>query len=114
MTRSQRSRRQKKDQHRKSIAKEGQERFISMLNEPQNTDTRILKSSAKHLVRLSRRNRLAIPSKARHLICRKCSTPYRFGQNARVRIKHGQRIITCFECSSVRRFGGGPKSHRRQ
>ena len=114
MARSHRTRRQKKDQERKSIAKKGQDHLIAILNEPQNTDTRILKSSAKHLVRLSRRNRLPIPSKARHLFCRKCRTPYSFGQNARVRIKHGQRIITCFECSSVRRFGGGPKSHRRQ
>jgi RNase P subunit RPR2 len=47
-------------------------------------------------------------------VCRKCHAPHRFGENARVRIKHGQRIITCLECSSIRRFGGGPKSHRRQ
>ena len=113
MARSQRSKRQKKGQQRRATAQEGQNRLIGILKEPHGADERMLRSSARHLVRLSRRHRLSIPPEARHLLCRKCLAPHAFGTNARVRIKHGQRIITCLECNHVRRHGGGPRAHRR-
>lgn len=106
--------RQKKGQQRRAQAQESQERLIGILENTTDPNERLLRSSARHLIKISRRHRLPVPSEARHLVCRKCHAPHRFGENARVRIKHGQRIITCLECSSVRRFGGGPKSHRRR
>ena len=111
MSSRQRSRK-KSGKQRRAIAQEGQQRLISILNRTNDVDERLLRSSAHHLVKLSRRHRLQIPSEARHLLCRKCHAPHQFGVNARVRIKHGQRIITCLECSTIRRFGGGPQSHR--
>ncbi|MFL2949086.1 MAG: hypothetical protein ACJZ40_01715 [Candidatus Poseidoniaceae archaeon] len=94
------------------MAVHGQNKLISLLQAPHASDERVVRQAAQHLVKLSRRQRLPIPADARHLFCRKCRAPHRFGINARARVKHGQRIITCLECSHVRRFGGGPKSHR--
>ena len=111
---SNRKARLKKGKQRRDQAQKSQQRLIGNLETPTITNERLLRSSARHLIKISRRHRLSVPSEARHLVCRKCHSPHRFGENARVRIKHGQRIITCLECSSVRRFGGGPKSHRRR
>ncbi|MEJ6563706.1 MAG: hypothetical protein QNL85_08410 [Euryarchaeota archaeon] len=113
MPRRKLTRRQRNGQQRRAMAQEGQEHLIALLNDPKGADERLLRSSADHLVRLSRRHRMTVPAKARHLFCRKCRTPHRFGINARVRINGGQRIITCLECTNVRRFGGGPKAHRK-
>ena len=78
MARSQRSKRQKKGQQRRATAQEGQNRLIAILNEPHGADERMLRSSARHLVRLSRRHRLSIPPEAHFHY----SGPYRFGQYA--------------------------------
>ena len=71
------------------------------------------RSAAKHLVKTSSRNRLPLPPKQRHWICRGCTSPLIPGVTARVRIKAGQRITTCLECGRIRRLGGGPSYHRR-
>jgi ribonuclease P protein subunit RPR2 len=71
------------------------------------------RGAAKHLVKTSSRNRLPLPPKQRHWICRGCTVPLLPGVTARVRIKAGQRITTCLECGRIRRLGGGPGYHRR-
>ncbi len=71
------------------------------------------RNAAKHLVKTSSRNRLPLPLKQRHWICRGCTAPLIPGVTARIRIKAGQRITTCLECGRIRRFGGGPGYHRR-
>ncbi len=98
---------------RREIARSSQMRLINILENPSQFDEKIVRSSAQHLVKISQRHRLPIPSKARHLFCRRCLVPYRYGENVRIRILAGQRVVTCLECSSIRRYGGGPKHHRR-
>ena len=111
-SRNNRRRRSKID--RREVARTSQMRLIEILENPSQYDDQIVRSSSRHLVRISQRHRLPIPSTARHLFCRRCLVPHRYGENVRVRILAGQRIVTCLECSNIRRYGGGPKFHRIQ
>ena len=100
--------------NRREIALSSQIRLVEILEHPSLYDEKILRSSADHLVKISQRHRLPVPQRARHLFCRQCHVPTRYGENVRIRISGGMKIITCLECSSVRRYGGGPKSHRQR
>ena len=111
---SRNNRRRKSKIDRRAVARSSQVRLINILENPSQYDEQIVRSSAQHLVKISQRHRLPIPSKARHLFCRRCLVPHRYGENIRVRILAGQRVVTCLECSSIRRYGGGPKHHRIQ
>lgn len=99
---------------RRRVAELNQSKLVKILESPEIYDLQIRQSSARHLVKISQRHRLQIPSQVRHLFCKKCGVLHQYGTNARVRILAGQRVTTCLECSTIRRFGGGPKSHRRQ
>lgn len=109
-SRNNRRRRSKID--RREVARSSQIRLIQILENSSQHDDQIVRSSTRHLVKISQRHRLPIPTRARHLFCRRCLSPHRYGENVRVRILAGQRIVTCLECSSIRRYGGGPKFHR--
>ena len=111
---SSRNKRRRKDKiDRREFARTSQVRLIKILENPSQHHEKVVQSSVHHLVKISRRHRIAIPLRARHLFCRKCLVPFTYGENARVRIRAGQRTVTCLDCSSVRRYGGGPKSHRK-
>ena len=111
-SRNNRRRRSKID--RREVARTSQMSLIQIIENPSLYDDQIVRSSSRHLVRISQRHRLSIPLQARHLFCRRCLAPHRYGENVRVRIVAGQRIVTCLECSNIRRYGGGPKFHRTQ
>ena len=104
--------RNKAKQIRRKRAIESQEHLSQVLMDP-SMPLLARKGAAKHLTKTSTRNRLPLPIKQRHWICRGCSMPLIPGTTARIRIRSGQRITTCLECGRVRRLGGGPKSHRR-
>ena len=111
---SSRNKRRRKGQiDRREFARTSQVRLIKILENPSQYDPKVVQSSVHHLVKISKRHRIPIPLRARYLFCRRCLTPYQYGENVRVRIRAGQRTVTCMECSSVRRYGGGPKSHRK-
>ena len=110
---SRKNRRRKDKIDRREFARASQVRLIKILENPMQYHPKVVQSSVLHLVKISQRHRIPIPLRARHLFCRKCLSPYQYGENARVRIRAGQRTVTCMECSSVRRYGGGPKYHRK-
>ena len=110
---SRKNRRRKDKIDRRELARSSQVRLIKILENPSEHHRKVVQSSVLHLVKISQRHRIPIPLRARHLFCRQCLSPYRYGENARVRIRAGQRTLTCMECTSVRRYGGGPKSHRK-
>ena len=109
---SRNNRRRKSKIDRREVARSSQMRLIQILENPSLHDGQIVRSSSRHLVKISQRHRLPIPPQARPLFCRRCLVPHRYGENVRIRILAGQRIVTCLECSTIRRYGGGPKFHR--
>ncbi|MEZ8009507.1 MAG: hypothetical protein QMC65_07690 [Candidatus Poseidoniaceae archaeon] len=111
-SRNNRRRRSKID--RREVARTSQKSLIHILQNPSHYDDKIVRSSSRHLVKISQRHRLSIPPEGRSLFCRSCLVPHRHGENVRVRILAGQRTVTCLECSNIRRYGGGPKFHRTQ
>ena len=108
------NRRPKSKIDRRKVARASQMRLIQILENPTQYDDQIVRSSTLHLVKISQRHRLPVPSEARSLFCRSCLVPHRYGENVRIRILAGQRTVTCLECSAIRRYGGGPKFHRTQ
>lgn len=110
---STKKRRRKGKVNRKLAAQESQERLVKILLGSARSDVYLMESSVRHIAKLSRRHRLAVPQTVRHLYCRNCLQPFRHGVNVRTRIHAGQRVVTCLSCKSVRRFGGGPKFHRK-
>ena len=111
---SRNNRRRKGKIDRREVARSSQQSLIQILKYPSLYDEQIVRSSSRHLVKISQRHRLPIPPEARSLFCRTCLVPHRYGDNIRVRILAGQRTVTCLECSAIRRYGGGPKFHRTQ
>ena len=109
---SRNNRRRKSKIDRREVARLSQMHLIRILENPSLYDGQIVRSSSRHLVKISQRHRLPMPPQARPLFCRRCLVPHRYGGNVRVRILAGQRIVTCLECSNIRRYGGGPKFHR--
>ncbi|RJU90276.1 MAG: hypothetical protein DWC08_07510 [Candidatus Poseidoniales archaeon] len=97
---------------RQERARQSQQQLIEIIKSDTPNRRFLIDSTIRHLVKVSSRHRLQVPSEARMYFCRKCRTPFQYGENVRVRIKHGQRIVTCLSCSHTRRFGGGPKYHR--
>ncbi len=88
---------------RASIAMEHQNRLISILEEfPENQV--LAKSSAKQLLAVSKKNRLPLPTRAKLLLCRKCSLPFSNGENMRIRLRNGVKIVTCLSCDNTRRY----------
>jgi len=110
---SRKNRRRRDKLNRRELAKVSQLRLINILENPTVHHRNVVQSSVLHLVKISQRHRIPVPSRARHLFCRQCLVPSLYGVNTRVRIRAGQRTVTCMDCSSVRRYGGGPKSHRK-
>ena len=111
---SRNNRRRKSKIDRREVARTSQKSLIHILKNPTQYDDQVVRSSTRHLVKISQRHRLPVPSEARTLFCRSCLVPHRYGENVRIRILAGQRTVTCLECSAIRRYGGGPKFHRTQ
>ncbi len=88
---------------RAEVAVNHQNRLISILeNFP---DNQVLsKSSARQLLAVSKKNRLPLPTKAKLLLCRKCSLPFSNGKNVRIRLRNGVKIVTCLSCDNTRRY----------
>ena len=85
-------------------ARETQNSLIHLLDNTEPKDSTLGRSSARHIMALSRKHRLSLPSKAKTLICRKCEIPFSYGSNVRTRIKNGLKIVTCLNCQSIRRY----------
>lgn len=108
-------RRQSKRAHaRQKQALGAQHHLIGLLEGHQHLPVELIDSAAVHLMKITRRHRLRLPSTHRHLVCRACWAPHTRSTNVRVRIKAGQRLTTCMVCGDLRRYGGGPKAHRQQ
>ncbi len=107
-----RNRRRTSRQQRGASAKVAQQHLIEILSSPLDHHHEVVDSAAVHLMKISQRHRLSIPSESRHLVCRKCWIAHSIAGRVRVRIKAGQRTTTCLKCGSIRRHGGGPKFHR--
>ncbi len=88
---------------RRTVAVEHQNNLISILeNFP---DNQILaESSAKQLLAVSKKNRIPLPTRAKLLLCRKCSLPFANGDNVRIRLRNGVKIVTCLSCNTTRRY----------
>ncbi len=96
-----RSNRMKKS--RVLTAIEHQNRLISILESfPENQ--LLSNSSAKQLLAVSKKNRIPLPTRAKLLICRKCSLPFSHGDNVRIRLRKGVKIVTCLSCDNTRRY----------
>ncbi|MBT3476506.1 MAG: hypothetical protein HN458_00995 [Euryarchaeota archaeon] len=111
---SQSRRRRKGKVDRRQAALGSQSQLVDIIVHAKDHEPIIVRSSIRHLVRISRRHRLPVPKAVHHLYCKKCLTPFIHGENVRTRIVAGQRIVTCLSCTNIRRYGGGPKFHRKQ
>ncbi len=84
-----------------------------LISEIVSDNDELAENAAKHLIRTSQRNRLAVPMNVRRMICKGCTKILRPGVNQRVRVRAGMVVRTCLSCGRTLRIGGGPKFHRR-
>ena len=89
---------------RKSHAIWSQTQLLSLLKKPSQFTPEQRSRFALHLVKISRRHRIRLPSEVREIVCRTCNTLLIYGDNATIRFRNGQRIQTCLSCTSVRRI----------
>ena len=88
---------------RKAHALWSQSQLLSLLNNPSEFTPEQRSRFAQHLVKVSRRHRLRLPSEAKEIVCRSCHGVLRYGENASMRIRNGIKIQICFSCRTVRR-----------
>ena len=89
---------------RKSHAIWTQTQLLSLLKKPSQFTPEQRSRFALHLLKVSRRHRIRLPSEVREIMCRACNTLLRYGENATIRFRNGHKIQTCLSCTSVRRI----------
>ena len=89
---------------RKAHAHWSQTQLLSLLKDASTYTPEQRSRFAVHLVKVSRRHRIRLPSEVREIFCRTCNTLLRYGDNASIRFRNGQKIQTCFSCNSIRRI----------
>jgi RNase P subunit RPR2 len=89
---------------RKGHALWSQSQLLSLIKDPSKYTPEQRSRFAQHLVKVSRRHRLRLPSEAKEIVCRGCNTLLRYGDNASIRIRNGHKIQTCFSCTLIRRI----------
>ena len=89
---------------RKGHAIWSQTQLLSLLKNPSQFTPEQRSRFALHLVKVSRRPRIRLPSEVRGIVCRACNTLLHYGDNATIRFRNGYKIQTCLSCTAVRRF----------
>ena len=88
---------------RKEHAIWSQNQLLGLLKNPTQFTPAQRSRFALHLVKVSRRHRIRLPSEVREIMCRTCNSLLRYGDNATIRFRNGHKIQTCLSCTSVRR-----------
>ena len=89
---------------RKEHAIWSQHQLLTLIKNSSNYTFEQRSRFALHLVKISRRHRIRLPSEVREIICRTCNTLLRYGDNATIRFRNGHKIQTCLSCTSIRRI----------
>ncbi|MBP66332.1 MAG: hypothetical protein CMA67_03645 [Euryarchaeota archaeon] len=98
------SRHQRRKNRRRQHAMQSQNRLLSLIGDVQHHPQNHRETWAKHVYKISRKNRIRFTKEAKRLVCRSCAALLIHGTTSRIRLRNGVKIVHCMKCQSTRRI----------